>query len=158
MKDLPFLAPLDAAALRAAGLPAEWTFGMRDQVRYSEIDALNHANNTAYLRWFEAIRVHYIQARGITTYDLGAPQTVVKRVTADYHAPMFLDEPYIVAARTLSFRRTSFVMRYAVFAPEIRAEGEAIVVMMEPDGRTKRPLDDAVRARLAELDGAEDAG
>ena len=157
--DIPrFLVPLDGPALAAAGIPGGWPFGMADRVRFSEIDALDHVNHTAYLRWFESLRVHYARDYGVTAYDGTGPQVVLKGLEAAYHAPMFLDEDYIVTARTVSFRRTSFRMHYAVFAPEIRVEGWALVVLLGPDGTGRTPLDDAVKARFTERDGAVDEG
>ena len=47
-----FLTPLSIETLRAAGIPDPWTYGQADRVRFYELDALNHVNNTAYLRWF----------------------------------------------------------------------------------------------------------
>ena len=58
MTGLPYLVPLGPDALAAQGIPPHWRFGMADRVRFTEIDALNHANHTTYLRWFEMLRVH----------------------------------------------------------------------------------------------------
>jgi pyruvate kinase len=80
----PYLTALDASALRDAGIPAPWTFGMADRVRFGELDALNHVNNVVYLRWYETLRVNYLEDYGI--YDLAGPDPkfVVKSVGLDY--------------------------------------------------------------------------
>ena len=151
---VPCLAPLDRAALDAAGVPEPWSFGMADRVRFSELDALNHVNNTVFLRWFESFRIPYFAEYGISLYDADSPEVVLKSVACTFHAPMFLGEDYIVTGRTLSYRRTSFRMAYAVFAPDLRAEGEAVIVLLRRDGSGRHPLGEAVKARLAERDGA----
>ena len=38
--------------LTAAGL-AGFSYGYQDKVRFYELDALNHVNNTVFLKWFE---------------------------------------------------------------------------------------------------------
>ena len=156
--DLPFLTPLDAPALAGAGIPDIWRFGMADRVRFAELDALNHVNHTAYLRWFEMLRVHYVRAYGISPYDGSGPDLVLRAIDAAYHAPMHLGEDYIVTARTLSLRRSSFRMGYAVFAPDCRVEGTAVIVQLARGTSDKLPLADHIRARLVATDGAEDAG
>ena len=154
----PYLTPLDAPALRALNIPEPWGFGIADRVRFYELDALNHVNNTAYLRWFETLRIPYFAAYGLSQYRPEDPQMVLRRVSADYIAPMYLGESYVVAGRTTAFRTSSFVMAYAVFAGDsLRATGEAVIVSLDHDGKTKRPLTEAMRETLRSRDGATPA-
>lgn len=153
----PYLTLLDADALAARGVPADWRFGMADRVRFAELDALQHVNNAAYLSWFEMLRVHYLRDIGLTSYDLKTgPEIVIKALDCQYHAPMFLSEDYVVTARTISFRRSSFRMAYAVFAPDPRAEGSALIVLLDRETGEKSPIPDGVRAAFADRDGATD--
>ena len=152
--DLPFLQQLDRAALQAAGVPAPWSFGIADRVRFSELDALNHVNHTTFLRWFESFRIPYMATYGVSHYDADSPELVLKSVGATFHRPMFLGEDYIVTGRTVSYRRTSFRMAYAVFAPDLRCEGEALVVLLARDGSGRFALTDAMTAAFRERDGA----
>ena len=139
--------------LRAADIPAPWSFGRRDWVRSGEIDALGHVNNTVYLQWFETVRVGYVQALDPSPYPESV--TVLKSLTADYRTEMRRDEAYIVAARTRSFRTTSFVQEYAVFAPDLRASGTAVIVLIDAKSGEKAPLNDALRRLFIHRDGAE---
>lgn len=150
----PFLTPLYADELSAAGIPPEWRIGMADRVRFSELDALNHVNHTAYLRWFESFRLHYCRAYGISDYTDASPELVLKSVEVTYHAPMFLNESYIVVGRTSRFRTTSFRMDYAVFAPDLRVAGAALIVLLKRDGSGRFPLTEAMLQAMAERDGA----
>ena len=153
--DLPFLTPLTAAQLRAAGVPEGWHFGMADVVRFHELDALNHVNNVAYFRWFESLRIPYFTAYHLSTYSPGDPTLVVMTNSARYHAPMFLGERYVTVARTTSFRNSSFVKEYGVYAEgTLRATGECIVVCLEEDATTKRPLPEAAVKAFMTRDGA----
>ena len=151
---LPFLTPLTRAQLDGYGIPPDWPFGMADRVRFSEIDALDHVNHTAYLRWFESLRVLYMRDRGISPYDGTGPLVVLKSVTMDYRREMYLGEEYVVTARTARLRRSSIEMHYAVFAPDLRGEGTAVIVFLDRESGGKHPLTDAQRDRLVALDGA----
>ncbi|MEE4117865.1 MAG: acyl-CoA thioesterase [Paracoccaceae bacterium] len=154
---LPYLTPLSRSQMEAYGVPAGWPFGLMDRVRFSEIDALDHVNHTAYLRWFESLRVLYMRERGISPYDGTGPLIVLKSVSMEYRREMVLGEDYVVTARTVAFRRASLEMHYAAYAPDLRAEGTAVIVLMARDGSGKHPLTGAQKARLVDLDGAEDA-
>ena len=140
--------------LRTAGIASPWFFGRRDWVRSGEIDGLGHVNNTVYLQWFETVRVAYVQNLNPSPYPEQA--TVLKALTAEYHAEMRRDEAYIVTARTKSFRNTSFVQEYAVFAPDLRASGTAVIVLVDQATGDKAPLSAALRKLFAERDGAKD--
>jgi acyl-CoA thioester hydrolase len=149
-----FLTQLDNEALAEAGL-SEYSYGYRDRVRFYELDALSHVNNVVFLRWFETIRVAYVQDYSFTNYASGDPMLVVRRVTADFLAPMFQNETYIVAARTSVIKPSSFLMDYAVVAGgTLRATGEAVGISLGEDGQTRRPhRAEAIDAAVAR-DGA----
>lgn len=150
----PFLTPLDAPALRAAGVPDPWTFGMADRVRFGEIDALNHVNNVVYLRWYETLRVIYLEHYGIYGDAGPDPKFVVKTVGLDYKAEVMRGAPYINVVRTVAMRNTSFSMEYATFVDgKITTTGTAVVVVLNADN-TKRPLTDALRNTFKTRDGA----
>ena len=154
----PYLTPLDTSTLRSLSIPEHWSFGIADRVRFYELDALNHVNNTAYLRWFETLRISYFAEYDLSHYRSEDPQMVLRMASAEYIAPMNLGESYVVTGRTTSFRTSSFMMAYAVFVDsEVRATGEAVIVSLEQDGTTKRPLTGAMRATLQSRDGATPA-
>jgi len=150
----PFLIPLEKLSLRKAGVPEPWTFGMADRVRFGEIDALNHVNNVAYLRWYETLRVQYLDHYGI--YDDAGPDTkfVVKSVSLDYKAEVGRGANYINVTRTVSMRNTSFAMEYATFVDgKITTTGDCVAVLLNADN-SKRPLSDALRQTFITRDGA----
>ncbi len=152
----PYLTPLPPDALRAAGIPAPWAFGQADRVRFYELDALGHVNNTAYLRWFETTRVAWFAEYGISHYRPEDPTFVVRAITCEYRAPMFLNDPYIITARCSGFRTTSFTKEYAVWSGgEIKVAGTAVIVMTDAPGTTKLPLPEEMRAVLVARDGAK---
>lgn len=159
LPNIPLVTPLNAAQLQRAGVPEGWNFGQADRVRFHELDALNHVNNIVYLRWFEDIRIPYFHAHAITSYDSeDDPQVVLATNAARYFKPMFLGETFVVTARTSSFRNSSFVMEYGVWVDgELRCSGETVIVTLEQDGKTKRPLSAKVIAALT-ADGATKAG
>lgn len=150
----PFLTPLTVDQLRAADVPAPWTYGVADRVRFGELDALRHVNNAAYLGWLEAFRLHYFRDYQVADYTApDAPRIVLKAISLEFHKEMLLGEEYIVCGRTTSLGRTSFVMEYAVFSGDLRTTGSAVIVQLDQDGH-KRPLCEAVRKTLINRDGA----
>ena len=136
-----YLRTLDASDLAALGIDG-WSYGVADRVRFHELDALNHVNNVIYLRWFETIRVAYLQDYGFTDYSHtdADPFLVVRAQTADYLAPMFQNETYILTARTSVLKPSSFIMEYAAHVDgKPRCTGSAVMVSLQADGKTRKP-------------------
>ena len=158
---LEYLTPIDQHGLAAWGIGPPWAFGIADRVRFSELDALGHVNNTAYLRWFETLRLPYLAARHVTDYGPDSPRLVLKRASCDYMAEMFRGMDYIVTGRTRAFRTTSFTMEFAVFLPSAQgparqmAAGEAILVLLRQDGLGRHPIPEAGRHAFVAQDGAQ---
>ena len=155
------LRPLDVPDLRAAGVPEPFAFGQADRVRFHELDALDHVNNATYLSWFENVRIAYLRAYGLGDYAAAGarPALILKRVGVEYHAPLHLEDVYVVAARTRAYRRTSWTMEYRVHSGGCHATtGEAVIVLMEPGYRARKPLPDAWIAAFRDRDGAVPEG
>ena len=152
---LAYHTPLPAEVLADHGVPPVWRFGLANKVQFFELDALNHVNNTAYLRWFESFRLSYFAACEISDYGPASPRLVLRSVSVRYHREMGLGEDYIVTGRTTHFRNTSFRMQYAVYADGLSATGDAVIVMLTTDGRERLPLSAELKQRFVERDGAE---
>ena len=152
-----YLTQLDAATLSAAGAEG-WHYGYADKVRFYELDALNHVNNVAFLRWFETIRVAYVQDYGLTSYAEDDPQIVVRHQSADYLAPMFQNETYVVVARTKLLKPTSLIMEYAVYSDgKPRATGDAVIISLNTNGIGRRPHKPAAIEKILKNDAPENA-
>ena len=150
-----YLTPLSPDEIRKFGIPAPWSFGIADRVRFGEIDALNHVNHTAYLRWFETFRVIYLQAYGLSDYGPDAPRMVLKSIAAEFIKEMVVNQSYVVTGRTTSFRNTSWVMEYGVWTDQgLQATGQSVMVQLDPGTGQKLPLSEEVRATLQTRDGA----
>ena len=127
---------------------------MMDRVRFGEIDALNHVNNAAYLRWFENFRIHYFREYALNTYRGTPPRVVLKAVSLDFKAEVLLNAVYFGTGRTASYRSSSFVMEYAVWVRNtLTTTGGAVIVVLNPDG-SKASLPDKLTETFKTRDSA----
>ena len=144
--------------LRAMGIPAPWSYGTADRVRFGEIDALHHVNHTAYLRWFETFRISYLRDYGLSDYGPDSPRIVLKSITAEFIKEMVFGQDYMVTGRTTSFRTTSWVMDYAVWTDQgLQATGSSVLVQLDAATGGKKPLSDEVISTFIARDGATKA-
>jgi len=152
--NVPFLTPLHETDLRAAGIPAPWTFGMADKVRFGEVDALQHVNNAVYLKWFENLRILYFSDLTIWTADGARPKVVLRNIGLDYRSEVRLNDTYILTGRTTKIGNSSFTMEYGVWANgRLATTSHAVLVMLNEDN-TKRVIPDSIRQQFIDRDGA----
>lgn len=151
---VPFLTALTAAELQGQGIPAPWSFGYADKVRYGEIDMLHHVNNSVYLKWFENLRVRYFVDRGIWKTGDNQPKVVIRNSSLHYRSEVKLGQDYILTARTTSIGNTSFTMEYGVWVNgQLTTTGDAVLVTVDKNGQ-KCTLPDAVKSVFSDLDNA----
>lgn len=154
MTDLPRLTPLSAQQQLAFGLPEPRPFAIADQVRFGEIDLLGHVNNVVYMGWFETLRTRYVMDLGLTSYNQAVdPRIVIRSAEIRYVKEVLRDEIYVVTARPVAYRRTSYTIAQEIWSGDLRARFSCVIVTLEPDGSARRALApefiDAIRAHGA---------
>ena len=150
----PYLTPLTEDQLRTQGVPAPWAFGMADRVRFGEIDVLGHVNNAAYLRWFENLRIHYLEAYGVADFSGTPPKIVLRSIGLEFKAEVKMNDVFIMTCRTVEMRSSSFTMQYGVYVNgKLTTTGNSVIVCLNDDN-SKKPLSDELRKTFATRDGA----
>ncbi|MEO1561916.1 MAG: thioesterase family protein [Pseudomonadota bacterium] len=145
---------LNREALKTLGLPDGFSFGLRDRVRFGELDALNHVNNAVYFKWTENLRVQIMPIYELSDFESGDRNFVIRAQSIEYFTPMFLFEEYILAGRFTRVGNSSLEMEYEVYVGErMSARITAQLVMMNADLTASKRVPDAARAKLLELDG-----
>lgn len=149
--------PLEAPEQLAFGLTRPAPLAMADQVRFSELDVLNHVNNAVYMQWFERVRVRYTQLWGLSRY-LGRghdPRIVIRSGQIHYQKEMLMDEDYAVTCGCTAFRNTSFTMHQEIWAAGTRrATFDCVLVLLKQDGSDRFAIPEDVKRRFIDVDGA----
>lgn len=135
-----------------------WPITLAVQVAWAEMDAFGHVNNTVYLRWFESARIMYFEKLGVAT-TLGSDAKawpLLAHSSIDYRAKVVYPDTVEIAARVTKLGNTSFAMAYRAVSRQqqkLVAEGEGVIVMVDPKSGTKLPLDPDLRALVSALEG-----
>lgn len=106
-------------------------------VVWGEMDAFGHVNNVAYYRYFESVRISYLQAVGALD-DLATMKPVVAANSCRYLKSVDYPDELEMGARVVELRGSGFRMEYALLSRKhkaIVATGEAIVVMVDNLGQ-----------------------
>ncbi|MEW9921844.1 acyl-CoA thioesterase [Marimonas sp. MJW-29] len=158
---LVYNTPLSPAQQAVEGIDPVQPLAMADRVRYSELDILKHVNNTAYMEWFERLRIRYCSDWGMTDYQDTAdnPRIVIRSGTIHFRQETFMNEDYIVTCACRAFRTSSYTLGQQIWSGgTLRATFDCVMVHLEHDGSARRPLPDDLRARFIAVDGATEEG
>lgn len=127
-------------------------FEMRIPIRWGDMDAMGHVNNTVYFRYLEIIRVEWLQSHGVPP-DPGGSGPVI--VNAFCNFLQQLEYPGELLARLYVGNpgRTSFetytTLERVDRPGEIAASGGAKVVWADSATKRSVPLPDWVKALMA---------
>ena len=127
----------------------KWVHTTLIPIRWGDMDAYGHVNNTVYFRYMEQARVEWIEAMRIPVRP-GGDGPVIINAACTFLRP--LTYPGTVEVRTLigalgrSSCETFVEMR---IDGELYAEGSAKVVWMNPQTGKSVPLPAAVRAAVS---------
>lgn len=105
-------------------------------MRWSDMDAFGHVNNTAYLAYLEQARVSMFFDRYDATFSRG---TVVSRHEISYHYPVvYHPQPLRLELWIVDVRAASFDVLYEVYDGEVLA-ATARTKLVTYDFGTERP-------------------
>lgn len=81
------------------------------QIRFNDIDKVNHVNNAVYHTYIELGRVHYFNVVFDRTVDWNNEGFVLARTEIDYRKPIFLRDTITCFTKFSSFKNKSFTMQ-----------------------------------------------
>ena len=131
-----------------------WPVSLVLPVQWGDMDSFQHVNNVMYLRWFESVRIAYMERAGMMQRmpDVGP---ILARQTIDYRFPLLYPDSVRAQATVTKLGNTSFTMALRLTSEsqgKVAAEGEAVTVMFDYRNEKAVPLDAALRARIEALE------
>jgi acyl-CoA thioester hydrolase len=128
--------------------PGVPVFITRMSVRWGDMDAEGHVNNSGFFRFMEETRMRWISAMGMPTTP---PHPVIVLLNAACHYTRSLEYPATVEVALAAGRvgRTSVQTHYTlrqVEADAVCAEGYATLVWYDMQGRKAVPLPQQILA------------
>ncbi|HEX2015352.1 MAG TPA: thioesterase family protein [Solirubrobacteraceae bacterium] len=132
-----------------------WAFSYSDRVRFSDLDAMRHLNNVAFLSFFESARIAFISSvlpehRPTDPDDFGL---IFAECHINYRAPAFFDDQIQTWVRPGAVKRSSFRVEFEMRRESdqrLLAEGYGVLVGYDYGAGRPTPLPERVRGALTE--------
>jgi acyl-CoA thioester hydrolase len=128
-------------------------------VLWGDQDAFGHVNNTVPIRWFETVRIVYIETPQIAEV-LGreAVGPILAAIACNYRRQIKYPDTVLVGARVTRLGRSSLTMTHAVWSHSqqmLVADGESTIVIFDYAAQRPVRISAAMRAAIATLEGRE---
>lgn len=87
----------------------------RQEIRFSDIDALGHVNNAVYLNYFEQARVSFFKEINDGPWDWSKQGILLARNEVDYLVPVHFGDETITEVWVEKIGTKSFVLAYGLY-------------------------------------------
>jgi acyl-CoA thioester hydrolase len=126
-------------------------------VQWGDEDAFGHVNNTMYFRWFESVRVAYLEKIGLwqkMSSDGVGP--ILASISCNFRLALRYPDTIHIGAKVPRIGRTSFRMEHRIVSEAegaVGAEGDSTIVVLNYPLNKPQPMPDRVRRAIEELEG-----
>jgi len=129
---------------------------IRIPVQWGELDAYGHVNNAVFFRYFESVRMVYLdRCRFLESYNVNKVGAILRSTECSFRQPLYHPDDVLVGARVTLIETDRFTMAYRVVSQTtnlIIAEGNGVVVSFDYEKRSKAPLPVEVRDEIVKLE------
>lgn len=120
------------------------------EVRWRDLDAMDHVNNAVYFTYLEQARVHYLRQLGLVPDVPSGIGFILAEARCHFKSPLRLGELVTIHIRVSDLGRSSFVFSYRIEGEDGRLAAEAHSTQVQYDYENERsvPLSDAWREAI----------
>ncbi len=129
-------------------------------VKWGEMDAFQHVNNVAYVRWAESGRVAYFEALRLME-RAGGIGPIIAKLGIEYRRPVTYPDTITVETTVKRIGNTSFVMASRMRSEALGAEvasTEEIIVLFDYQAGRPTAVDDPLRAAIHAVEAGRPPG
>jgi acyl-CoA thioester hydrolase len=126
------------------------------EVRWRDLDAMNHVNNAVYFTYLEQARVRYLRELELVSVSPSDIGFILAEARCQFKSPLKLGERVTVYIRVSEMGRSSFVFRYRMEGEDGRLAAEATTTQVRYDYERERsvPLSDGWRQAIVSFEPA----
>jgi acyl-CoA thioester hydrolase len=122
------------------------------QIRYADLDALGHVNNSNYLTYFEIARVHYFNALLGKDWDWRNKGMILANSSLEFLKPLLIQHEAEVKISTLSVGTKSFELYYEISVDDVVfCSGKSVIVAFNSVRNETIPIPSVMREGLLRL-------
>lgn len=128
------------------------------EVRFRDLDALNHVNNAVYFSYMEHARIVYLKGLGLFGDDASDTGMILAEATCAFKAPIVLGQSIVVRVRATELKNSSFVFEYRLEDADsgrLMADGRSVQVCYDYAAGKSMPMPPRWRKRIEQFERGE---
>lgn len=137
-------------------LTRDFPLVVETDVRWGDMDAFNHVNNVAYLRYFESGRIAYFEALELADFfGSGGVGPILADTSCRYKFPLTYPDRVSIGVRSEDLREDRFTQQYIIVSQRharVAATGDGTIVTFDYTAGRKSPIPDRVRRGIEALE------
>jgi len=138
----------------------DFTFVVDLNIEWGDMDALQHVNNIAYFKYFQAARIAYFEKINSDSVFGETPISLILASTqCKFIYPLAYPDSISVGVRVDAMADQYFTMKYSVVSHKhqrLAAIGDAKVVMFDYVNNKKDSIPRKIRKKIIDLEKAVD--
>ncbi len=121
-------------------------------VRWGDMDARGHVNNTIYLRYFESSRIALF--RGLNLYEEPTEVRIgpiLSFQSCSYKAPLTYPDTIYVGAKITAIKGSKIIIKHSIVSKKLNrtvAEGEAHIIWYDYDTQKRAIISDELKQKF----------
>ena len=126
------------------------------QLRFNDIDALGHLNNSVYFILFDLAKSSYFNEVRGEEINWTEADIVIANINCNFFAPTFFHEKVAVQTQTVRVGQKSIQLVQQLFnttTGEVKAQCSVVMVSYDLATNTSQPLSEKWRTALAKYEG-----
>ncbi|OWY21793.1 acyl-CoA thioesterase [Sphingobacteriales bacterium UPWRP_1] len=136
--------------------PEKFKYAKPVEVRWRDLDALNHVNNAVYLTYIEHARSYYLQEA--ICWDWTKDGIILASATIDFKVALLLTDKPLVHVRCSHLGNKSFTLQYAITTKRndhtiLAATAQTVLVMYNFTAEKALPLTNEIRQKFTAFEG-----
>lgn len=129
-----------------------FSFLLEQDLRWGDMDAFNHINNTVYFRYFEDVRIKFFEDTGITqTMQDSQIGPILAHTECNFLLPLAFPDRIQIGTRLRDVAEKKFMMEYGVFSAhkqKLVATGTGLIVYYDYNKQQSCPIPEEIRQAI----------
>lgn len=129
------------------------------QLRFNDIDALGHVNNSVYFQFFDLAKTEYFKGLNVQSdIDWRRPTVIIANVNCSFLAPTVFNEPVEVLTQCMRLGNKSLTLLQHVVnrdTSEPKATCATVMVNLDPETNQPSPIPKVWRDAIVAFEGHE---
>ncbi len=145
-------------SLGQSSASALFRFSVPIEVRFRDLDALNHVNNSVYFTYMEHTRFAYLKHLGLFGDDRPDTGMILAEATCIFKAPIMLGQKIVARVRATALKNSSFAFEYSLEDAEsgqVMATGRTAQVCFDYTANKPIPIPARWRERIERFERGE---